>query len=74
MFNAANGVCPRGTFAIPQLHLEVAYSVPSGRSFAIDTFPEEEHSSLADHADFVAIMSDALTARVVTCINGGHRC
>jgi hypothetical protein len=74
VFGAANGVCPRGTFAIPQLHVEVAYAVPSGRSFAVDTFPEERHSARTDHADFVAVMSDALMTRVVTCINGGRHC
>jgi hypothetical protein len=74
VFPLANGVCPDGTFAIPQLHLEISYSVPAGRSFAIDTFPEQGRSPRTDHADFVNVMTGRLMNRVAACINSDRRC
>ena len=74
VFPAANGVCPRDTFAIPQLHLETAYLVPAGRSFAIDTFPERRRSPTTDHADFINVMPETLMAGAVACVNGGRHC
>jgi Domain of unknown function (DUF1996) len=74
VFPAANGVCPRDTFAIPRLRMQVAYAVPAGPSYAIDTFPEQLGSPTTDHADFIDVMSDDLMARVVACLNEGRRC
>jgi hypothetical protein len=74
VFPAANGVCPRDTFAIPQLRVQVTHTVPPGRSFAIDTFPEQQGSPTTDHADFIDVMPDTVMANVVACLNGGRRC
>jgi hypothetical protein len=73
-FPAANGVCPRDTFAIPRLRVQVAYTVPAGRSYAIDAFPDQHHSPTTDHADFINVMPDDLMAGVVACLNEGRRC
>ncbi|MGE5762833.1 MAG: DUF1996 domain-containing protein [Mycobacterium leprae] len=73
-FPAPNGLCPRGTVAIPQLHLEVAYRVPPGRGFAIDTFPEQGRNPITDHADFINVMPDYLMDQVVACLNSGQHC
>lgn len=74
VFPAGNGGCPRDTVPVPQLRLRVAYTVPPGRSFAIDTFPDQRRSPTTDHADFINVMPDALMHRVVACVNGGRRC
>jgi hypothetical protein len=74
VFPAANGACPADTFAIPQLRLRVTYVVPPGRSFAIDTFPEQRRSPRTDHADFINVMPESLMEDVTGCINEGRRC
>jgi len=73
-FPAADGGCPDGTFAIPQLHIEVGYSVPAGRSYAIDTFPDQRRSPRTDHAGFIDVMPDALMTKLVDCLNTGRHC
>ncbi|NJP25746.1 DUF1996 domain-containing protein [Microbispora sp. SCL1-1] len=74
VFPGANGACPAGTRAIPQLRMTLAYSVPSGPSFAVDSFPEQRHNPITDHADFENVMPDRLMNTVVTCVNRGLRC
>jgi hypothetical protein len=74
VFPAPNGACPRDTFPIPQLRLEVAYPVPPGRSYAIDAFPDQRRHPTTDHAHFLNAMPDPLMTRVVRCINSGRRC
>lgn len=74
VFPAAGGACPRETFPIPQLRLEVAYPVPPGRSFAVDSFPEQRRHPATDHADFINVMPDPLMAQVVNCVNSGRHC
>ncbi|QFZ24732.1 DUF1996 domain-containing protein [Saccharothrix syringae] len=71
---AANGVCRLGTFPVPRLRLRVAYDVPSGHPFAIDSFPEQLRDPRTDHAMFVDVMPDALMNEVVTCLNAGRTC
>lgn len=39
VFPGRNGACPAGTRAIPQLRMTLAYSVPGGPSFAVDSLP-----------------------------------
>lgn len=73
-YPSPSGFCPSGTFPVPQLHLEVAYSVPSGADFTIDTFPEEKSSSLSDHAHFINLMNEQLMSEAVACINEGRHC
>jgi hypothetical protein len=74
VFAARDGSCPHDTFPVPQLRIQVAYRVPPGRGFAIDTAPEQRHSPITDHADFIDVMPDPLMAQVVACLNDGRRC
>ncbi|MFF3649183.1 DUF1996 domain-containing protein [Streptomyces sp. NPDC002181] len=73
-FPAANGVCPQGMFAVPQLRVSLAYDVPPGVPVAVDSFPEQRHSPKTDHAMFVDAMTDAQMAAVVGCLNEGRAC
>jgi hypothetical protein len=73
-FPAANGVCRPGTFPVPRLTLRVAYDVPPGRPFAVDSFPEQFRDPRTDHAMFVNVMPDELMNEVVTCLNTGRTC
>lgn len=74
VFPGAGGACPIGTFPVPRLHITLAYPVPSGVDYAIDTFPEEENSPIADHSDYVNVLPPAVMAQVVACVNAGRRC
>jgi hypothetical protein len=74
VFPAGSGGCPPATFPVPQLHVEVAYTVPPDADFTIDTFPEDGGSALADHGHFINVMPPALMDRVVACINEGRSC
>jgi len=69
-----DGSCPEGFKAIPQLRYTLVYDVPPGRSFAVDSFPEEQHNPVTDHADFEAVMSGKLLSRIVDCVNSGQDC
>ena len=70
----ATGACPTGTVPIPRLRITVAYSVPPGRSFAVDTFPDQQRKAVTDHFDFENLMPDSLMRFVVDCINSGRTC
>jgi len=74
--DAATGTCPANTKAIPQLHEVLTYSVSAAqaRSIALDTFPEQLHNPVTDHADFENVMAAATMTRAVTCINSGRSC
>jgi hypothetical protein len=74
VFPGANGRCPRRTTAVPQLRITLTFSVPGGRNFALDSFPEQLHDPLTDHADFVNVMSANLMGFAAGCINSGRRC
>ncbi|MFD7257686.1 DUF1996 domain-containing protein [Streptomyces sp. NPDC059874] len=74
LFPGAGGVCPRGTFPVPELRLTLAYEVPAGAPIALDSFPEQRHSPTTDHAMFVNAMTDGQMAGVVDCLNTGRDC
>ena len=74
VFPVGDGACPAATFPIPRLRVELSYSVPPGRSFAVDTLPEQRRSPLTDHADFINVMPDSMMARLVDCLNSGRHC
>ncbi|GAA4148021.1 DUF1996 domain-containing protein [Actinomadura keratinilytica] len=81
VFPNANGACPRGTRAIPQLRMTISYTINlskaqirQGRVYAVDSFPEQLHNPVTDHADFENVMPDNLMRRAVSCINRGRRC
>ncbi|MFJ3923427.1 DUF1996 domain-containing protein [Streptomyces sp. NPDC090022] len=73
-FPAANGVCPRGTFAVPQLRISLAYDLAPGVPIALDSFPEQRRSPKTDHAMFVNVMTDEQMAGIVGCLNEGRDC
>ncbi|MFE2086096.1 DUF1996 domain-containing protein [Streptomyces sp. NPDC059460] len=73
-FAQANGRCPNGFKAIPQLVQRIVYDVPPGPGFAVDSFAEQLHKPVTDHGDFINVFDDNLMKKVVSCINGGRRC
>jgi hypothetical protein len=73
-FPDSSGRCPTGTRAVPQLRMTLSYSLPNRPVFALDTFPEQLHNPITDHADFANVMPTRLMNRAVTCINRGSRC
>ncbi|MFF3465210.1 DUF1996 domain-containing protein [Streptomyces sp. NPDC001984] len=82
-FAAADGSCPQGFEAIPQLVQRIVYDVdaPSlqdgGRTtplFAVDSFPEQLHKPVTDHGDFINVFDEKLMGEMVDCINSGRTC
>ncbi|WP_369175004.1 DUF1996 domain-containing protein [Streptomyces sp. R28] len=82
-FAAADGSCPDGFKAIPQLVQRIVYDVdaPSlqdgGRTtplFAVDSFPEQLHKPVTDHGDFINVFAEDLMGQMVDCINEGREC
>jgi hypothetical protein len=74
VFPGPTGACPSETFPVPQLHIELAYVVPPGARYAVDSFPEELRSPISDHAGFINVMPDQLMTMVAECINSGRQC
>jgi hypothetical protein len=74
VFPENNGACPQGTKPIPQLRMTLTYNVPRRAVFAVDAFPDQLHSPVTDHGDFVNVMPDDLMTRAVTCVNSGRNC
>ncbi|WP_240982431.1 DUF1996 domain-containing protein [Streptomyces sp. S3(2020)] len=82
-FAQADGACPAGFEAIPQLVQRIVYDVdaPSlqdgGRTsplFAVDAFPEQLHKPVTDHGDFINVFDEGLMNEMVGCINEGRQC
>ncbi|WP_093609367.1 DUF1996 domain-containing protein [Streptomyces indicus] len=73
-FADANGRCPSGFRAIPQLVQRIVYDVPPEPNFAVDSFPEQLHKPVTDHGDFINVFDDREMRRLVNCINRGARC
>jgi hypothetical protein len=73
-FAGPDGLCPPGTFPVPQLRIVVAYGIPGNTPIALDAFPEQKHSPVTDHAGFVDVMTDVQMAQVVRCLNDGRHC
>jgi hypothetical protein len=69
-----SGDCQDDTVAVPQLRMILAYDQPAGRTFALDSFPDQQHNPATDHGDFVNGMPQGLMAEVVECINEGLQC
>ena len=69
-----DGSCPHATFPIPQLRITLSYDVPAGARYAIDSFPEQRHSPLTDHADYIDVLTDQQESQVVDCLNSGRSC
>ncbi|SEE19204.1 protein of unknown function [Streptomyces sp. 2231.1] len=82
-FAGADGACPAGFRAIPQLVQRIVYDIdaPSvqdgGRTvplFAVDSFPEQLHKPVTDHGDFINVFDEDLMGKMVDCINSGRTC
>ncbi|MFJ4470695.1 DUF1996 domain-containing protein [Streptomyces sp. NPDC089424] len=81
-FVQANGACPNGFQAIPQLQVRLVYEVPTPtvengvvqNPFAVDTFPEQLHKPITDHNDFINFFSQRTMNKMVNCINSGRKC
>jgi len=82
-FADANGNCPAGFKAIPQLVHRMVYDVdaPSVKDngktrpfFALDGFPEQGHKPITDHDDFINVFDAKLATKVAECINTGRKC
>ncbi|MGQ4332286.1 DUF1996 domain-containing protein [Streptomyces hayashii] len=82
-FAGADGSCPNGFKAVPQLVQRIVYDVdaPSlqdgGKTtplFAVDSFPEQLHKPVTDHGDFINVFDDNLMREMVDCINEGRTC
>jgi hypothetical protein len=63
-----------GTRRIDCGQLDDAADHDTGSDYTIDSFPEEDHSPIGDHGDYIDVMSDALMARFVSCINSDQQC
>jgi hypothetical protein len=73
-FPATTGVCPAGTFPVPELRISLDYQVPAGARLALDSFPEQRHSPRTDHAMFVNVMTGERMDALVACLNEGRAC
>jgi hypothetical protein len=73
-FTEEDGSCAGDTEPIPALRMTLTYDRPDGRSFAVDSFPEQQHAPETDHASTINFMPDALLAEAVSCINEGQTC
>ncbi|MFE2728631.1 DUF1996 domain-containing protein [Kitasatospora sp. NPDC059327] len=73
-FSEATGACPKDFKAIPQLVERIAYDVPAGLRYAVDSFPEQLHNPITDHGYFVNNMNDSLLEQMTSCVNQGRRC
>ncbi|MEC4019961.1 DUF1996 domain-containing protein [Streptomyces sp. H27-D2] len=70
----ASGRCANGFKAVPQLRMKLTYAVPTGPSFTLDSFPEQLHKPVTDHADFANFMGRNLMRETVRCVNSGRDC
>lgn len=74
VFPDGAGQCQAGFKAVPQLKMRLTYKVPQGPNYALDSFPEQLHKPVTDHADFANFMPARLMNQVVSCINGNRNC
>jgi hypothetical protein len=74
LFPEPTGACPAGTVPIPRLRITLSYLVPAGRSYAIDTFPDQGRKAVTDHFDFANLMPESLMRQAVACINAARTC
>jgi hypothetical protein len=71
----ADGECADDLVPVPALRLTVTYdNPPPGRTFAIDSFPEQRHDPITDHALVEYLSSENRAQQGVECINRARRC
>ncbi|WP_285649853.1 DUF1996 domain-containing protein [Actinomycetospora sp. NBRC 106375] len=70
-----DGECAQDFIPVPALRVTVNYDdVPPGRQFAIDSFPEQQHNPITDHALLEYLSSERRAQEGVECINAARRC
>ncbi|MGH3813348.1 MAG: DUF1996 domain-containing protein [Pseudonocardiaceae bacterium] len=74
VFPDDDGSCSGGTVAVPQLHMTLTYQQPDDDSFALDSFPEQQHDPRTDHGQFENLFPQELMDEAVDCINSGQTC
>ncbi len=71
----ADGECADDLIPVPALRLTVTYDdPPAGRTFAIDSFPEQQHNPITDHALVEYLSTENRAEQGVECINSARRC
>ncbi|GAA4746040.1 DUF1996 domain-containing protein [Actinomycetospora chibensis] len=70
-----NGECDEDLIPVPALRITVTYEdPPPGRQFAIDSFPEQRHNPITDHALLEYLSSERRAEEGADCINAARRC
>ncbi|GAA4931521.1 hypothetical protein GCM10023204_44300 [Actinomycetospora succinea] len=70
-----NGECDDDLVPVPALRITVSYAdPPPGRQFAIDSFPEQQHDPITDHALLEYLSSERRAEEGAACINAARRC
>jgi hypothetical protein len=69
-----SGQCSDGEVPVPALRITANYDAPAGRSFAIDSFPEQQHDPITDHALLEYLTSKSRAQAGADCINAARRC
>ena len=70
-----NGECDDDLVPVPALRITVSYDdPPPGRTFAIDSFPEQQHNPITDHALLEYLSSERRAREGADCINAARRC
>ncbi|WP_285594975.1 DUF1996 domain-containing protein [Actinomycetospora sp. NBRC 106378] len=68
------GECADDLIPVPALRITVSYDQPPGRSFAIDSFPEQQHDPVTDHALLEYLSTESRAQAGADCINEAQRC
>ncbi|WP_433037061.1 DUF1996 domain-containing protein [Actinomycetospora sp. CA-053990] len=70
-----DGECDEELIPVPALRITVTYEdPPPGRQFAIDSFPEQRHNPITDHALLEYLSSERRAEEGADCINSARRC
>jgi hypothetical protein len=69
-----SGECTDDEVPVPALRITVDYDAPAGRTFAIDSFPEQQHDPITDHALLEYLSTTSRARAGAECINSARRC
>ncbi len=69
-----SGECSGDDVPVPALRITVSYDAPAGRGFAIDSFPEQQHDPVTDHALLEYLSTKSRAEAGAECINAARRC
>ncbi|MDD7922601.1 DUF1996 domain-containing protein [Actinomycetospora chibensis] len=64
------GNCESDQTPIPALRITLKYDQPEGRTFQIDSFPNEQHDPATDHSDYENVATEAQNEAGAECIAG----